>query len=199
VATRWLESKLEAKVVVKTEEDRGVRDCFLKDASRSTCCAARRAKRKSIARAVERNDHRGAVRDSPGFEEKIAGVAKGWSGERNEYELILFHESTLLSFYCRPTLDRTVRDHPFRFSNPALFICQPSSTWERVGDITSCIRHSRRFARVSSPSLLLVILRYWRYFFRYWECWYRFTKITMKEGFLLRFHVKSYGRNMYVP
>lgn len=55
-----------------------VRDRFLKDASRGTCCAARwRARRKSTARAVERNDHRGAVRDSPGVVGKIAGVAKG--------------------------------------------------------------------------------------------------------------------------
>lgn len=68
----------------------GVRDCFLKDASRGrTCCAARwRARRKSTARTVERNDHRGGGAGPTGVvgKGKIAGVAKGWSGERNEYE-----------------------------------------------------------------------------------------------------------------
>lgn len=87
MATRWLESKLEVKVVVKTGEDRGVRDCFLKDASRSTCCVARwRAKRKSIAESCGKKRSPWGGARLARVEEKVAGVAKGWSGERNEYE-----------------------------------------------------------------------------------------------------------------
>jgi len=78
-------------------------------------------------------------------------------------ELILFHEPALLPF----TAIQLLAGHPFRLSNPVLFIYQPSCTWGRVKDVTSfSATHSRRFAHTSSPFPLLVILRYWRHFFQ---------------------------------
>lgn len=67
----------------------GIRDRFLKDASRGTCCAARwRARRKSAARAVKRNDHRGAARGTyRGCGKDSRGGESGRrSEEGNEYE-----------------------------------------------------------------------------------------------------------------
>lgn len=83
------------EVAAKTGEDRGVRDRFLKDARVGALVAprvaggrGRAARRKSTVRGLceERNDHRGAARKLTGFAGEIALVAKGWSGERNEYE-----------------------------------------------------------------------------------------------------------------
>lgn len=68
----------------------GVRDCFLKDASRGALVAPRGGERgESRLRGLWKETTTvGAARDPPGVvgKGKIAGVVKGWSGERNEYE-----------------------------------------------------------------------------------------------------------------
>lgn len=77
--------------------------------------------------------------------EKIARVAKGGGAERgmSTNRIDSLSRAGITSLYCRPTPDRPARGHPFRFSNPALFIYQPSYTWGRVKDVTSRsgIRH----------------------------------------------------------
>lgn len=68
----------------------GVRDRFLKDASRGALVAPRGEGRGEgrLREPWKETTIVGAAWDSPGLwdEGKIAGVAKGWSGERNEYE-----------------------------------------------------------------------------------------------------------------
>lgn len=68
----------------------GVRDCFLKDASRGALVAPRGGERgESRLRGLRKETTTGGGGAGPTGvvgKGKIAGVAKGWSGERNEYE-----------------------------------------------------------------------------------------------------------------
>jgi len=150
----------------------GVRDCFLKDASRRALVASRgggrgegrrRGLRKETTTVGRWATHQGYRRrkDSRGGER--IERRKEWV----RIELILFHGPALLPFTAVQLLTGQLATTPFAFPTPCyLFTSRRIYVGAHERRPASAFNtHSRRFTRVSP---LLVILRFWRHFFRHW-------------------------------
>lgn len=145
-----------------------------------------RERRKSAARAVKRNDHRGGGAGlTGGCGKDSRGGERGWSGERNEYESNWFSFTGRHYFPLLPSWPT-----PFAFLTPRYLFTGHHISWGT---------RKRRHVSCSGIRHPLSLIRFSRFLFRSLLSWsFRDTERTLLsiENSWHRYHKDNYERGI---